>query len=398
MNKISTEILIAGAGLAGLTAAAAFAEAGLEVICVDPKQMGPNKNADTRTTAILNPGIELLKNINFWETAANFLQPLTTLKIANIGDNDNQINQMINFRASEIGVAQFGFNVPNNLLYDELIRYLKSKANFKLISGKSVKNITSRSDRSLVRLSDGTQISTTLLVGADGRNSMIRELLKIKKIKISYNQMALSFTIKHTLPHQNTSIEVYKSGGPCTLVPLKDQTDGFHRSAVIWMETAETAKNLHQLERIKLSLALDQRVAKVLGNCTIDSDVHLWPTSSQKALSMIAERTVLIAEAAHAMPPIGAQGFNTSLSDIKVLLDLIMTQKKNNRDIGNKSLLKKFNRQRTTKVTVAMAAVDILNRISFSENALVSKIRGKAINIIDKNEIVKKSFMHLGLS
>ena len=396
LNNIKTDILVVGAGMAGLMATVAFTKAGFKVICIDAKKLISYEKEDTRTTAILEPGIKLLKYSNIWNKIRDYAQPLNTLKIANIENNEQQIDEIVEFHASEVSVQQFGYNIPNKLFINSLLKFLENENNCQMIWGKSVTKIISRSKESIVCLSEGTKITTRLIIASDGRNSAVRELHQIKIKKIEYGQTALSFTIKHSLPHNNTSSEVYKSGGPCTLVPLKNKNHQSFQSSVIWMEATQNAIEISKKSESEFNTTLRNRIGNIVGDCILNSKINLWPIVSQRSASMYADRTAIIAEAAHVMPPIGAQGFNTSLSDIKTLLDLITNQKE--KDIGSETLLRQFELQRIPKITAVMLAVDLLNRISLSKNTITNNVRGKSLKILRESLFLRKTLMKLGLN
>ncbi len=136
-----------------------------------------------------------------------------------------------------------------------------------------------------------------------------------------YGQKALAFAVTHPIPHDNVSTEIHRSGGPFTLVPLPD-LNGMPSSAVVWMEEGPEVQRLAALPQAEFEAAMNARSCCLLGPLTLASRRTVWPIISQIAERMYAERIALVAEAAHVVPPIGAQGLNMSLGDMRVLLEL----------------------------------------------------------------------------
>ncbi|MBA3325949.1 MAG: FAD-dependent monooxygenase, partial [Rhodobacteraceae bacterium] len=314
MERIETDILIAGGGVAGLTAAAAFAGAGFDVVCVDPAPpvtAAEREGSDLRSTAFLQPSVELLRCAGLWTRLDGHAAPLRVMRIADAGGPEPKVRETADFVAEELGAEVFGYNLPNWLLRREMVAHLAGLPNARLIAPGRVAGLTPRSTAALARLADGSQVRARLVIGADGRDSFVREAAGIAARRWSYGQKALVFTVGHSLPHDDVSTEIHRSGGPFTLVPLLGDA-GAHASAVVWMETGPRAQALFTMEPAPFEAALNERSCGVLGELALTSPRRLWPIVSQITDRLDGPRAALIAEAAHVVPPIGAQGLNMS--------------------------------------------------------------------------------------
>ena len=148
--------------------------------------------------------------------------------------NTEEINSSCEFLAEELGInAQY--NLPNKVIIEELQKLMKSSRNFFYLEGDYVEHITPRSFDVVIKTKGKKQITSKLIIAADGRHSNVRELLNIKKFKYDYNQRAFVFNIKHKINHDSKSYEIYKSEGPCTLVPLNTSKFNGHFSSVVLM-------------------------------------------------------------------------------------------------------------------------------------------------------------------
>ncbi len=320
----TTDILISGGGVAGLTAAAAFGTAGFSVICVDPAPPVTDEGdagADLRTTAFLQPSRRVLQEAGLWSRLAPHAAALKIMRIVDAGGAEPEPRIVKDFDAAEIGDEPFGWNFPNWLLRRETVARLSDLPNVQFRPGTATRSVLTRESEARVTLSDGAQVAARLLIAADGRSSPVREALAIGVKTMRYGQKALAFAVTHPIPHDGVSTEVHRSGGPFTLVPLPDR-DGKPCSAVVWMERGPEVLRLADLPVTEFEAEMFARSAGLFGPLTLVTRRSVWPIISQIADRFCAERTALLAEAAHVVPPIGAQGLNMSLADLACLLDL----------------------------------------------------------------------------
>jgi len=394
--RIKTDILIAGGGVAGLSAACIFASAGFETICVDPVPPITNtatKGADLRSTAFLLPSIDLLESAGLWPHLAPHAAPLSVMRILDAGGEAGIIREQADFLAADLGVTAFGYNLPNTLLREKMLDYLKSFTNFSLLAPESVGKITPRSSGALVQLAGGNQISASLVIAADGRNSPLRVQLGIAVKTWRYGQKAIVFNTSHTKPHQNISTEIHRSGGPFTLVPLEEP----YKSAVVWMERGPRAAELFSLPESDFNSALSTRACNTLGAIELVGNRAIWPIIAQRAERLNGPRTALLAEAAHVIPPIGAQGLNMSLADLATLKQLVIEARDAGQDIGASDLLQKYHRSRWPDMASRIAGVDLLNRTSMAEKPFLKDLRRNGLKWLHGVKPLRNELMKRGL-
>jgi 2-octaprenyl-6-methoxyphenol hydroxylase len=396
MTRETTEILIAGGGVAGLTAAAAFGSAGFSVICVDPTPPVTSveaDGADLRTTAFLQPSIPVLEAAGLWTRLAPHAAALQIMRIVDAGGELPEPRIVKEFDAADISADPFGWNLPNWLLRREMVERLAELPNVSFRPGISATNLLTRDSEALVTLSDGTRIAARMVIAADGRASAMREALEIPVRTMRYGQKALAFAVSHPIPHRNVSTEIHRSGGPFTLVPLPDR-NGLPCSAIVWMETGPNIQRLADLPIPEFEAEMNTRSCHILGPLTLISRRTVWPIISQIADRMSGERTALLAEAAHVVPPIGAQGLNMSLADLKSLLDLAEADRAG---LGSAKMLDTYHRQRHTEVQVRVTGIDALNRASMMGAQGLRDLRATALNALYSVAPVRKTLMRAGL-
>ena len=399
MQAEETDILVAGGGVAGLTAAAALAAEGLAVICVDPVPPVTDAAApgsDLRSTAFLMPAIRLFERAGLWQQLAPHAAALRVMRIADAGGADGGIRDRVDFVSSDVGEEVFGYNLPNWLMRRELVARLEALPEAGLRAGRQLVRVVPRSDRAIVRLDDGSQVAARLVVAADGRDSAVRDGLGIGVRRWSYGQKALAFAVEHSLEHEGVSTEIHRSGGPFTLVPLPDD-GGAHRSAVVWMETGPRAHALAEMEPAAFEAELNGRACGVLGTLRLASARRVWPIISQVADRLNGPRAALIAEAAHVVPPIGAQGLNMSLRDVAALRDLVVAARDAGRDIGAPDLLRRYHRARHADILARVAGVDALNRAAMAETPVLRDLRRAGLRALHGVRPLRKTAIRLGL-
>jgi 2-octaprenyl-6-methoxyphenol hydroxylase len=390
------DVLVAGGGVAGLTAAAAFASAGFATLCVDPVPpvtASGSEGSDTRSTAFLLPAVALLERAGLWDALSPNAAPLRVMRLVDAGGDAGRVRESVEFRAEEVGADLFGYNLPNWLLRREMV----SRLGPTLRAPAAVVRVTTRIREAIVALASGDQVRARLVVAADGRDSFVRTEAGIGVRRWGYGQKALVFTVVHALPHGDASTEIHRSGGPFTLVPLPDGPEG-HRSAVVWMEAGPTAAALAALGREDFDAALAERACGILGDIRLSGERRLWPIVAQLADRLDGPRTALVAEAAHVVPPIGAQGLNMSLQDIATLLDIAIAAREAGEDFGGPTVLARYHRARHAELAARVAGIDALNRAAMAGARPLRDLRGAALHVLAATPPLRRAAMRLGLA
>ncbi|QPH53534.1 FAD-dependent monooxygenase [Pontivivens ytuae] len=389
------DVIVAGGGVAGLMAAMAFAHRGQSVLCVDPVPPVTERDAegsDLRSTAFLMPAVEMMREVGLWDRLAPEAAELAVMRLCDSGGEINEIRESADFVATEIGQDLFGWNVPNYVLRREMTAHAEAMEGLELRLGTGVANVLPRTGHALVSLDDGSRWRCDLLVGADGRNSLVREALGIDVRTVRYGQKAVVFAVGHDLPHQGISTELHRTGGPFTLVPLPDDPEGGHRSAVVWMETGPKAAALMEMDAETFAAEATARSCHVLGPLTLESPRRVWPIVSQEAQELTGPHTALIAEAAHVMPPIGAQGLNTSFADIRALIEAA-----GRHALGSDEMLEDYAKARRADIALRERGVELLNRAAMTDVQALRDLRRQGLRVLAGLGPVKQVAMRTGM-
>jgi len=381
------DVAVVGTGAAGLACALALAGTGARVALVG--RHGPVP--DGRTVALLDGSVRFLRALGAWAAIATDAAPLATLRI--VDDTGSLFRPPpAAFHAGEIGLDAFGWNVESTRLVGALREAAGRAAGLTAFESDSVGMVPEETG-AVLTLEDGRRLSARLVVGADGARSPLRAASGLRVREWSYDQGAVTTLLAHARPHEDTSTEFHTRGGPFTLVPLP----GGHRSSLVWVCARPEAERLAALDDSDLAEAVERRAHGMLGGMRIDGPRGLVPMRGLSVSSSVGNRLVLIGEAAHVFPPIGAQGLNLGLRDAAALRDTLAYALREGRDPGGRETLAGFARGRRLDAGLRTAAVDLLNRSLFADFLPVDALRGAGLVALSAIGPLRRAVMREGV-
>ncbi|WP_083921868.1 FAD-dependent monooxygenase [Kiloniella laminariae] len=395
-EPVTSQVQIVGGGLAGLSLAAALGSAGITTLLIDqeaPASTAPYSEAtDNRTTALILNSINLLKACGAWEGCEEYATALTVMRIINLPRGRQTRASSTDFDSRETETSPFGYNVPNAVLRQVLCQRLSRLSSVTHLTQTRVDSMSYSENGWLLALSNGSKATAQLTVGADGKNSFCRKTAGIRSMSWPYPQTAITCYIEHSKPHQNISTETHYPAGPFTLVPMMGK-----RSSIVWVEETRLARKLLQQDDQTFSKTLIEKIGGRLGNVKLFGHRGGFPLSAMLSNSFHGPRLALVAEAAHALPPIAAQGLNLSLRDIAVLAEALIDQHNSGQDLGDSNLLENYDRARRLDVVTRMAAADGLNRFASNDSGILHGIRGLGLAAIRNFPPLRQFMMNTGM-
>jgi 2-octaprenyl-6-methoxyphenol hydroxylase len=340
------EVIVAGAGPAGLAAAALLAKEGVAIALI-----APTSAEDPRTVALMQPSIQLLRYLDIWPGSLETqTAPLRKLRI--IDDTGSLLAAPnLEFESQELNLEAFGWNTPLGLLLPAL-RKCAEVLGVTFIEATAI-GARSSGDAIHVTLSNAAEISASFCLAADGANSAMRKAAGIATDTWSYDQTAIATSFTHSIGHDNVSTEYHKSAGPFTTVPLPE-----NRSSLVWMEHPARAKALMTMNDGELAAEIQIETHGELGLISNLGPRKSFPMKGLTARQFANDRVMLIGEAAHVVPPIGAQGLNMSLRDAALAADLILA----NKDTGGDHLMAEYIAMRRAEVLPRQQFIDLMNK------------------------------------
>jgi len=381
------DIIIIGGGPAGLTAAIALAETGARTALLARRA----PYADNRTTALLGASTDLLERLDVWRRCADTATALKTMRL--VDDTGRLIRAPeVRFSAEEIGREQFGFNIGNRAL----VAALEERAGeLSVLARLDDEAASIQPDEAAVAVQtrQGQSLSARLVVGADGRNSLSRAAAGIEVTSRDLGQSALTFNITHTRPHKNISTEFHTEHGPCVFVPLSGL-----KSSVVWVCQPKEAARLNALGDDELSLAVERQSHSILGRVQVEPGRHVFPLAIERPHQFAKARIALVGEAAHVLPPIGAQGLNMGLRDAADIAEIVGQAIARGEDPGAAQVLSRYQAARRPDVSSRTWAIDIANRSLLSDFVGMQSLRAAGLHMIGSIGPLRRLAMREGLA
>ena len=387
----TAQVAVVGAGPAGLAAALALSALGAEVAVAAPPHDPTPARADLRTTALLMSSIELLKNLGVWPLCRQYSAPLESMRI--IDDRGGLLRAPeVLFKASDLGLSSFGANIPNQPLTAALHAAARRQPNIDFVHTAAVTKAEITEDDVRLELAEGGTLTALLAVAADGRNSIMRAAAGIATRTWDHAQAAIVTTFHHARAHGGITTELHRRCGPMTMVPLPGSA-----SSLVWVETPNEARRLAALEDAPFRSALEERLQGLLGALADLAPRVQHPLGGLRAERMGHNRVALVGEAAHVLPPIGAQGLNLSLRDAAALAEHVADAQSRDADIGGRETLAAYHRARVVDVTSRTMSVDLLNRSLLADFLPVQALRGLGLHLLANVASLRRMAMRSGL-
>jgi 2-octaprenyl-6-methoxyphenol hydroxylase len=386
------DIAVVGSGPAGLAAALALAHVGADVALIGP---APAKTGaaslEMRTAALLTSSVDLLKALQVWPALSSQAAPLKAIRIIDASRSLFRAPD-IEFKASELGLEAFGYNIANTALVEGL--YARAQEVLPAVISASVRHIALGGSEALLTLSDGAPMRARLVAGADGKRSICRESAQIAVTERRYDQAAIATSFRHTLPHGSVSTELHKEQGSVTTVPLPDP----RASSLIWVGPLSEIVPLMQLDEARFEDTLGERLGGLLGSLSEVGVRAQFPVAGQSAGTVAQNRTALVGDAAHILPPIGAQGLNLGLRDAAALADCVADALRRGGDSGGEEALAAYRRARKLDVLTRTVGVDLLSRSLLTSLIPLQAARGIVSHGLNALPPLRRIVMRLGLA
>jgi 2-octaprenyl-6-methoxyphenol hydroxylase len=298
----------------------------------------------------------------------------------------------VKFAADEIDLDVFGYNIENRHLIAALDQHAGALPNLRLIDDDAV-SVAPNVDDVTVSLKSGVVLRAPLIIGADGRKSICRDGAGIAMQERSYPQAALTICLRHSRPHHDTSTEFHTASGPFTLVPLPG-----NRSSLVWVLDPAEAEELAELDDADLAGEIERASHSILGKIELEPGRGLFLLRFATARHFADKRIALVGEAAHVIPPIGAQGLNLGLRDAATIGELAIAADRSGHDIGSTDVLARYNRMRRADIGSRTLVIDLLNRTLLSDFLPVQGMRGLGLYLIDRVGPLRRAVMREGVA
>lgn len=384
---MSVDLVIAGSGLAGLTTAASVlcAAPETEIAIIDRGGEPQRPDADQpglRVSAITPSSSAFFSRIGVWASLPDaFVEPYVQMRV---WDAATECGDGVVFSSDEFGQRHLGHIVDNAMLRWQLFDYLRERSGVRFVEA-AVTDIHSGIERIAVETNTEASFSARLLIGADGRNSAVRDILSMPVKGWSHDQIAVVCHLDAELHHQGCALQRFMPAGPLALLPLPDG-----RVSLVLSTTPERAAELRALSDSAFSDAVTRDSDNVLGRLTVASARAGFPLVSQFANDAVATRAVLVGDAAHAIHPLAGQGANLGFSDAHAIAEIVAAANSAGGDFGDAPYLRRYRRSRKADNLGMLYGLDFLNRVFARERGLIADLRRFGMRWFTSNQTAKR--------
>jgi 2-octaprenyl-6-methoxyphenol hydroxylase len=378
-----TDIVIAGAGTAGLTLACALADAlgahaGIAVVDRMPLRVGSGPG-DARAFALSAGSQHMLSVLGVWRQLAENAQPVTAVDITDSSLEDAFRPVLVSYDNRIDGKEPATYIVEDRRLHEALLAAAAARPSVKLLGGTSTEGFAADEHGVDVALSGGKTLRAGLLVAADGRNSRLREAAGIKIVRWAYPQVGIIATVRHAEPHEGRAVQHFLPSGPFAILPLAG-----NRSCVTWTEDAGRASEILALDDAGFLAEVDKRFGYRLGEIELAGPRASWPLDMHLARAMVADRFALVGDAAHGVHPIAGQGLNLGLRDVAALAEVVADAARLGLDFGSLAVLERYERWRRLDSAISAATFDALNRLFSNDWTVLRTARDFGLGLVER--------------
>ena len=298
------QAIVVGGGLAGIAAAVAVAKAGLDTLHLAPK--GP---PDRRTSALMLPSVEYLRSAGLVADPAAIGHALTQIRIIDATSRLIRAPETL-FDSQEAGLSAFAWNFPNVKLLESFEAARVGLSNLTTVE-QPLTGIERVGEGWRLALGDGSTLTAPFVVGSDGKKSLVRVSTGFRARENGFTEAALVCDLELSRPLGGASVEFHYPRGPFTLVPA-----GGNKANLVWIDDRDVLKAVQAEGPDGLRRAFLEKSQHLFGEIKLLTPAHMFLLSTLSVDEAGHDGVVLAGEAAHAFPPIGAQGLNLGLRDV----------------------------------------------------------------------------------
>lgn len=386
MKPRHSDVVIIGGGMVGLALACALKDTGLGVTVLERAQSEPRLSLgrDCRVSAIVAGTVQMLRGIGVWEHIGTNAQPIAGMRIF-----DDQRSGSIRFEAAEADIPELGFLLENSVLTAAMMQVVHASDDIEWCCPAGVDEVVWRSSHVEVRLEDGRELHTPLVVGADGGNSWLRTQAGIQIWSHRFMQRGIVSTVRPQFAHRGLAYQRFLPTGPLAMLPMTDEL-----CSIVWSADDAEADRLMTLDDAAFLTELQLNFGPLLGRLEEVGERAAFPLRSQLAKHMVRPRLALIGDAAHQVHPLAGLGVNLGIRDAMSLAQELADAKRFGEDHGRMDVLSRMRNNRVPDVLAVMGAMEGFHHLFTSELPGIAWLRDAGMRAVGNAGLFKRVLMH----
>ncbi|MBK5969683.1 MULTISPECIES: UbiH/UbiF/VisC/COQ6 family ubiquinone biosynthesis hydroxylase [Thiorhodovibrio] len=405
------DLVIVGGGMVGAALACACRDLDLRIAVIDgqpPRRDWPAGEIDLRVSALSRASERLLRRLGAWPRMQELgVSPYREMVVWDQPENGPGRGEL-HFDSATLGEPDLGHIVENRVTRlalweqlgeqlgeqpgeqpgEQLGQQLEQASDLRLLCPATMQSLTLEPDQVRLQLDDGSSLTATLLVGADGRESRVRAAIGIGCDTMLYDQRAIVAAVEPAHWHRETAWQRFLPTGPLAFLPLADG-----RCSIVWSATQERAEELLAMDDLTFSAELEQAFDQRLGKIRSVGPRASFGLLRSHAMRYFNGRAALIGDAAHAIHPLAGQGVNLGFLDVAALYDALAHARRRGRDIASPAILRRYERARRTDNQQMLLAMDAIKRLFSNANPVLAAARGLGLNAVDHLPPLKQGFI-----
>ena len=380
------DLIIVGGGLAGASLALALRHSRLRIALVETQPPRPATGWDARVYAVSPVNVAFLESIGAWRHLdASRLTPIRAMEI--FGDAGGKLE----LSSFEAGVSELGWILESSLMACEFWEGAKRQSNLTLFCPARPAQLEFRADAAVLTLSDGAVISAKLLVGADGRDSWVRQASGLAAVNTPYGEKGLVANFSTEKPHRNVAFQWFRDDGVLAYLPLPG-----NRISIVWSTADDHADALCALPPEQFCDRVAEAGGSVLGRLELLTAPAAFPLRLMRVPQTVAPRLALVGDAAHGIHPLSGHGINLGFQDAKELA-VLLSAAQSWCDIGEERFLQRYQRARREETVLMQTTTDSLRRLFRQAPPGLRPLRNFGLNLTNSLPILKNTLVRYAL-
>ncbi|MEB3224683.1 MAG: FAD-dependent hydroxylase [Synechococcus sp.] len=350
------DVIIVGGGIVGVTLAACLKNTGLRLAIVEAQPFDVVTQRQ-RAYAMSLLSQRIFQDLGVWEAIAARSGKYRTIQLS-----DENFPGVVKFSRRDLNTEFLGFSGQHQVVLETLQVSLQGYDNITWFCPAQVTAIHYHQNQATVQLSSTEQgeltLQGSLVVGADGPRSLVRQGAGIKTKGWKYWQSCVTCVVEHEAPHNDVAFERFWGTGPMGVLPLTE-----NRCQIVWTNPHAEAQRLKDLPVDVFLERLEQRTGPQLGSLKLLGDRQVFPVQLMQGDRYVDRRLALVGDAAHCCHPVGGQGLNLGLRDAAALAQTLIEAQQRGQDLGSLTVLKRYERWRKRENLIILGFTDFLNRL-----------------------------------